>query len=135
MNGTSAPFVVFAAEFFGQQVSATQVELHGVVSQHMTIDNTIGEVYAVVVVDLTNSGKPSQLLVTNYQYSGYGSMFLYDIGQLSNPSSFTRVSKTTLFCSFRFAPRFTRSPRFVCRRRWFTISFKMCNGRPVQVTQ
>ena len=68
-------FKVFAAEFFAQQLSSFEITNGSVVSSKV-IDDSIGEVYCVRAVDLYGSGS-IDLVVSNYKYTGSGSVFIY----------------------------------------------------------
>jgi hypothetical protein len=50
--------------------------VNGQVTSSKVIDNSIGEVYCVRAVDLYGSGA-LDLVVSNYKYSGGGSVFIY----------------------------------------------------------
>lgn len=79
LNGTSAPVVVYAAEFFGEQLSAFQIGLGGEVTKQAVLDRTVGQVYAVQMSDLYNRGSAGELVVTNYVGLGKGSLFVYEL--------------------------------------------------------
>ena len=83
LNGTSSPFVVYAAEFFGKQLRALHVGKDGKVLGDNTIMSNAGEMYAAVVADLHNTGDV-QLVCTNYHYSGAGSLYVFPIDK-QNP--------------------------------------------------
>jgi hypothetical protein len=89
LNGTSAPFVVYASEFFGKQLTAFEVACGGVVTQRAVLDNQIGEVFSVEFADLNNTGVKNQLVVTNYAYTPPGSLFVYDLVR-GNPLKIAR---------------------------------------------
>lgn len=96
LNGEKAPFVVYAAEFFAEKLSALVVECGGVVKQSTTLDASIGRVYDVRVENLIAKSKAIQLVVTNYKYSKPGSLFIYE---MSTPTTVSK--KTTVYDQFK----------------------------------
>lgn len=70
--------IVFAAQFFGKQLSVHYIQ-NGTVVKSQVVDNSEGEMYTAKIAEIFGN-RTFYLISNNYKYSGSGSIFAYKIG-------------------------------------------------------